>query len=323
MTPHREGLGDPSARSRPDQPAIIILARPGAPAPPYARLLPGPGRELVVVSGPSPATAAAPAAGAVTRRGADGRAHDGHVRRVTVRHYASPETESAVLRYAEQAPVGGLVALDFDDLIRAGALRDHLGLPGMGREAALVYTDPALAAGHLERAGVPCVRRAPVQAPGDLYWLAHRWGYPLRVRSARVPGRPVAGVLHGEADLRRFTRDGAGADPAAFLVAEAWTAGDHYRACRPPGPDADWHWSPGPAPGLAEAAKAAAAALPAAPGYSRHLELVRTGGGWLVDLAGCAVERGCPVEPAPAEAGAAVLAQGAMDACPAGAGRSA
>jgi hypothetical protein len=218
VTPHRRGLGGlrvlgrpagrPAPAGRTGRPAIVILARPGAPAVPYARLLAGLGRDLVLVSGPS-------------SRAADG----GYARHLTVRRYASAETESAVLRYAEQAPVCGLVALDFEDLVRAGALRDHLGLPGMGREDALVLTDPALAAGHLERAGVPCVRRAPVHAPGDLYWLAHRWGYPLRVRSARMPGRPVLGVLHGEADVRRFTRDGAGADGAGVADAAGHAIG--------------------------------------------------------------------------------------------------
>ncbi|WP_420311174.1 hypothetical protein ACOB87_20690 [Streptomyces sp. YS-B37] len=182
---------------------------------------------------------------------------------------ASATAELAVLSLASNTHVTALVALHPDDQIRAGALRDRLGLPGQTRDEAVVGADAIRAADLLGAAGVPVVPRAPAATIPDLYRAAHTWGYPLVVRRRRGPERAVVAGLADETALRAFARGGlAEGDTAATagLTVEPATTGPRHRGPGNPATDA------------------ALAALPAMPGHPFEVEAVQDAlGTWRVD----------------------------------------
>ncbi|WP_406444050.1 hypothetical protein OHB14_34490 [Streptomyces sp. NBC_01613] len=187
------------------------------------------------------------------------------------RFAATAAVELAVLEIAARRPVTAVIALHPGDQIRAGSLRDHLGLAGQTRDEAVVGADAIRAAELLGAAGVPVVPRAAAGTIADLYRAAHAWGRPLVVRRRRGPERAVVAELAGEAELRAFARGGiAEGDTAATagLTVEPATAGPRHRGPGNPATDA------------------ALAVLPAAPGHPLEVEAVRDESGtWRVDTA--------------------------------------
>ncbi|WP_328681930.1 hypothetical protein [Streptomyces sp. NBC_00343] len=184
---------------------------------------------------------------------------------------ASATAELAVLSLASNTHITALVALHPDDQIRAGSLRDHLGLAGQTRDEAVVGADAIRAAELLGAAGVPVVRRAPAATIPDLYRAAHAWGYPLRVRRRRGPERAVVADLGDETALRAFARGGlAEGDTAATagLTVEPATSGPRHHGPGNPATDA------------------AHAVLPAVAGHPLEVAAVRDEfGTWRVDSA--------------------------------------
>jgi hypothetical protein len=120
---------------------------------------------------------------------------------------SGPAVELAVLELARTTTISALVATATPDLVLAGALRDHLGIPGQGRAAATVFADPVATRACLADAGVPVIPAGAVLRASDLYWYRHRWG-PLRVRNRKETGWPTAAVLRDDADLKAFTANG-------------------------------------------------------------------------------------------------------------------
>ncbi|MGM9381514.1 hypothetical protein [Streptomyces antibioticus] len=142
--------------------------------------------------------------------------HPGFARVTVVERYdRGTAAELAVLDTAARTPVRAVIALAPVDQVRAAGLRERLGLPGQSREAALVLADSVAAHTLLTRAGIPTTPRAEVRRVADLYWWAHRWGYPLAVRPRRGTDRPVIAELPDEAALRAAVAGGLSpADPA-------------------------------------------------------------------------------------------------------------
>lgn len=135
----------------------------------------------------------------------------GYAEVVRVLRYArSAAVERAALAIAARTGVSALVATGGGDLVRAGALREHLGLPGQGRDAAVARRDLVTMREHLSRAGVPVLPAAAVQRPADLCRHAHRWGPRLRVRHRRADAWPTAARLTDDAAVRRWLRESAG-----------------------------------------------------------------------------------------------------------------
>jgi hypothetical protein len=124
------------------------------------------------------------------------------------RYGTSSDVELAAIRLAHASPIRAIVALAPEDTIRAGALRDHLGVRGEGRRAAILERDLLALRAWLGAAGLPTLDVGAVQRVSDLYWCGHRWGYPLRVRHRRRPAWPTVVELHDEADVVAFTRGG-------------------------------------------------------------------------------------------------------------------
>lgn len=245
---------------------IVIMDRlPGGP-PPYQDWLAGSGTSLVLLTAQEPSSV-------------DGR---GYASVRSILDYATSfEVERAVLALAKQTEITGLVAVAAADLVRAAALRDYLGLPGQRRSDALVFADPLATREHLDRAGVPTVPGGPVSRVSDLYWYAHLWDYPVRIRQRNEPGWPTAAELGSEADIRYYTRSGVceRIELNPSLMAEP-CLGEAQRAwIRPGSTDAD--------PEQLSIVDAAVHALPVLPGHPYLVALVQRDGGWLVDSIMC------------------------------------
>jgi hypothetical protein len=216
-------------------------------------------------------------------------------------HYASSgQVELAAVRLTRDTPIRAIVAVAPEDAIRAGALRDHLGVEGQGRRDAIAQRDLVALRARLQDAGLPALRCGAVQRVSDLYWYGHRWGYPLRVRHRRRPGWPPAARLHHEADVAAFTRGGLTGRLEAvpsLLVEPADGAGQRIAlSCPASGP------SPMPPANPPAARVLAAAAL---------ARLTRPGeGAWRVELVRCGPEHDWRVDALERESGyEAVLAR--------------
>ncbi|AWK10732.1 hypothetical protein DDQ41_19575 [Streptomyces spongiicola] len=144
-------------------------------------------------------------------------AHPGFARVSVVERYErGTGAESAVLAAAARTPVRAVVAIAPGDQVRAACLRERFGLPGRSREAALALADSVAAHALLARAGIATTPRAEVRRVADLYWWAHRWGYPLAIRRRRGRDRPVIAEPGDEAALRAAVAGGLlPVDPAA------------------------------------------------------------------------------------------------------------
>ncbi|MDF5753552.1 hypothetical protein [Spongiactinospora sp. TRM90649] len=253
--------------------SIVILDRPGRPLLPYPQWLDA--APLLLTGRPRPA---------VNRTGYGG------LRFLTGLGFTA-ETETAVRDLAARGQVTAIVAVDPADQVRAGGLRDLLGLPGQPKDAALPLSDPVAARALLRRAGIPVVRRAGVRRVCDLYWYAHRWGYPLLVRRRRAPDRPVVAELRDEKELRAFATGRLPVDAALVpdLTVESPVRGVRHRG-----------------PGIA-VTDAALALLPDTPGHPCAVEAVRAvAGDWLIDT--------IHYDPRGASTRAAVRAQAALPA---------
>jgi hypothetical protein len=183
--------------------------------------------------------------------------------------YASSATvERTVIELA--GTITALVATATTDLVRAGALRDHLGIAGQGRDDATVFADPVVQRRLLTEAGVPAIPAGPVLRVADLYWYRDRWGSPLRIRRRKEPGWPTAAILRDEADVRAFTASGLAPSliTVPSLMAEPLLDGERSTVDDPP------------------------TALPCVPGQPYKVELLRTGTGLLVDTVAMDIEAG-------------------------------
>ncbi|MFF0309700.1 hypothetical protein ACFYSC_19920 [Streptosporangium sp. NPDC004379] len=246
--------------------SIVILDRAVGPLPPYADWLRDSGRPLVLLTG---------------RSLAEVPAGDYEQVECLPGYATSTEADRFVLGLAESTAVAALVATATEDLVRAGALRECLGVAGQGRDDALAFADPVTTRRLLAEAGVPAVGREAVNRISDLYWHAHRWGYPVRVRERKTSGWPTTAVLRDEADVRAYTRGGLAPDLVSVpaLMAEPMTDGERRRLVVTGGTACGSE-----TPGLAAVVDAALAALPTTDGCPYLVEAVRDGDGrWLVD----------------------------------------
>jgi hypothetical protein len=242
---------------------IVVLDRTSGPLPPYPDWLRDSGRDVVLAT-PHPRPDS-----------------HGYADVWTVPDYAA--SAMVDLRVLGLAGVSAVVATHPADLVRAAGLRGHLGLPGPDRAVAEAVADPVVTHDLLRRAGVPVVDRGAVTQPSDLYWFAHRWGHPLRVRARRETGWPTVAVLHGDADVRELTEGGLVPDALSVpgLMAEPDLPGARHAV----------HGTDAPHPELASIVAAALSALGLAETTWCRTEVVHAGGEWLVDTVGCADPR--------------------------------
>ena len=91
------------------------------------------------------------------------------------------------------------------------ALREELGIPGLGAAAARAFRDKARMKDRLDAAGVPCARHALVETPDSAHAFAAAVGFPLVVK-------PPAGA---GAQATSRVADVAGLDAALAALAPA------------------------------------------------------------------------------------------------------
>ena len=270
---------------------LLVLDRGRGPLPPYLEWLEEPG-DAVLFTGRSPAEI-------------EGRQVSGYAGvRCFPRYASSGQVELAAVRLARDTRIRAIVAVDPEDAIRVGGLRDHLGVEGQGRQDAIAQRDLVALRARLHDAGIPVLRCGVVQRVCDLYWYGHHWGYPLRVRHRRRPGWPLAAQLHHEAEVAAFTRGGLTGRLEAvpsLLVEPEDGAGERIALSYPAsGPSL----MPPACPPAARVLAGAALARLTRPGEGAwRVELVRRGAehGWRVD----ALEResGCEAALARAQGG--------------------
>jgi hypothetical protein len=275
---------------------IAILDGPGGgPLPPYPAWLRDSGHDLVLFTYRSAAELGEGAAGyAAVRPVPD--------------YVRSAEVDLGVLELGERRPLSALVATAPTDLVRAGALREHLGLPGQHRAAAVILADVVALRRVLDRAKVPAVPVAQLQRVADLYVAGGRWGYPVHVRRRRFDWGSVS-VLAGEDAVGSFTDRGLTErlQWAHGLMVEPWSIAEGGRVVGVRGPEG-WRLfvaselergrrraivveRPGAQhAGLVAAARAALSTLPLQDDHPYLVELRRGDGGeWLVDTVRCDV----------------------------------
>lgn len=184
---------------------------------------------------------------------------------------SADDVEQSVLRLAERTRISAIVATAGADLVRAGTLRDLLGLPGQGRDEALLFADPVAMRDLLGKHGIQTVPCGPVQRVSDLAHYADRWGYPLRLRQRRPPRWATVAVLRDRAELHEYA-DGLSPGRVPSLFAEPWVPRDHRRLLWPA------HRQ------LMSTVDKALTGIPSWSGYPYHLDAVPTeDGDWLVD----------------------------------------
>lgn len=251
---------------------ILILDHPSWPLPPYPEWLADLDEELILLTG----------------RPASEVRGDGYAGvRPVPRYASSTEPERHAAGIAERSVPNAVIAIARPDRVRAGALRDFLGIAGESADHARTLVDLAELRGRLSRLGVPAVPCAPVHRPADFYWYASTWGFPLRVRHRRAVGWPEAGILRDERELSAFIpgvfEPGFVAVPSLMLEPAPDGANARARLVLPGGgvvPD-----SPAEAPGT-ETARRALAVIGVPPGSRWAVEMLREtagAGGWLVD----------------------------------------
>jgi hypothetical protein len=208
------------------------------------------------------------------------------------RYASSGQVELAAVRLARDTPIRAIVAVAPEDAIRAGALRDHLGVDGQRRQDAIAQQDLVALRARLHEAGIPALRCGAVQRVCDLYWYGHHWGYPLRVRHRRRPGWPPAARLDGDADVAAFTGGGLTGrleTVPSLLIEPADDSRERITLSCPAGGPSPM---PSASPPVARSLAVAALARLTRPGEGAwRVELVRSGTGhdWRVDAAGRAL----------------------------------
>ena len=106
-----------------------------------------------------------------------------------------------------------------------GAVRDALGIPGMGWQAAHNFRDKAQMKTLLREAGIPCARHCLAESPGPVWELADRAGFPLVVKPPAGAGAKATFRL----DSREQLEGALASDPprpAAPWMVEEFIVGD-------------------------------------------------------------------------------------------------
>jgi biotin carboxylase len=92
-----------------------------------------------------------------------------------------------------------------------GAVRDLLGIPGMGRETAANFRDKARMKTLLRQAGLPCARHCLAEDAAAVWALAQEAGFPLVVKPPAGAGAKATFRLdHAEQLSQALAADGPG-----------------------------------------------------------------------------------------------------------------
>lgn len=86
--------------------------------------------------------------------------------------------------------------------VQLGQVRDHLGIPGMGAEAADNFRDKARMKTVMRAAGLPCARHRLLGTEKDAWEFIEEVGYPIVVKPPAGAGAKATYSINNEAALR-------------------------------------------------------------------------------------------------------------------------
>lgn len=129
----------------------------------------------------------------------------------------NPSVQDAARELFDRDGYRVIVAKAECDLVRAGELRDALGLPGQSHASAVAYRDKTVMKGFVRHAGMVTPRFRALARPDDLRGFVAEHGCPVVVKPVDGSGSIGVRVLHGAEDVRRFLAAGL---PAGFEVEE-------------------------------------------------------------------------------------------------------
>jgi biotin carboxylase len=136
------------------------------------------------------------------------------------------QVELEVRRLARRWPIDRIVATSEADILRAGRLRTHLGLPGQGGESALAFRDKLdmkqRLAGKVRRVRIPTFRA--VSEAHDVLEFVDAHGLPAIVKPVDGFGSINTTVLRTDADLEALL---AHRLPRGIEI-ETFVAGEQY-----------------------------------------------------------------------------------------------
>ncbi|MFT2112688.1 ATP-grasp domain-containing protein [Marinomonas sp. 2405UD68-3] len=136
----------------------------------------------------------------------------------------SDELELAVLEQHHQKAFTAIVAMSEWDQIRAGRLRERMGLDGTTEEQALYYRDKWLMKQTLSKHGISVTPFHAVSNVIDLLRFVEQVGYPIVVKPRLLASSMGLMVLRDKQQLHEFAQSGFGLSMEAqkYLLAEQW-----------------------------------------------------------------------------------------------------
>ncbi|MCF2132233.1 ATP-grasp domain-containing protein [Strepomyces sp. STD 3.1] len=117
-----------------------------------------------------------------------------------------------------------IIATSEYDLLRAGRLRNILGIPGQSFESALLFRDKILMKKCLREAGINVPNFKKIESALDLYSFVQTHGYPVIVKPIDGSGSESTSVLRNREDMLDYLAFGI----ANNLEVESFVEGDMY-----------------------------------------------------------------------------------------------
>ncbi|RKH32674.1 ATP-grasp domain-containing protein [Corallococcus sicarius] len=130
------------------------------------------------------------------------------------------QVEQTALRLAKEIGFCALFAKGEVDILRAGRLRDALGIPGQGFQSALAFRDKLLMKARLQEGGVPVAAAARVTTACDLLEFVEAHGLPVVIKPVLGSGSLDTRVIHDEAELDALLVRGIAPDMAVEKFVE-------------------------------------------------------------------------------------------------------
>lgn len=204
--------------------AIAILCRGAMSMWPYHEWLAESDEDLYLFTSASKLDYPQPQLDEVLARYASVRCYDNYFIEGTQR----PELD--VVRLHERTSLSALIAQSEWDIIRAGMLRDRLGLPGQSHASALAYKDKLVMKQALHAHGVPVTPFREVTSILDVRDHAREHGYPVVVKPRAAGGAMGVTVIEDDDRLDELAERGLvpSVDCRPNLMVETFVEGDQY-----------------------------------------------------------------------------------------------
>lgn len=142
--------------------------------------------------------------------------------------FDADELEGAVRGFVDRyGPVHRLIGVLEHMQATLGEVRDRLGLPGLGREAAVRFTDKNVMKEALRAAGLPCARHALVTSDDEARRFAADVGFPVVMKPPRGAGCKSTYQIGDPAQLAAALRE-MRPSPARAIQAEEFIQGEEF-----------------------------------------------------------------------------------------------